>query len=227
MSLHRSTLPVLLVLSALPAACDSVTSGDSRDAECAYEPAAASPDEVMRALGFSLAQLRSTVAGERQAPLRWVNADPTVLETFPPPQETQLTMTVTPTGEPRFLAARRVGGRDNERLLCLPAAEIAADVRFTTADGGFDESWSVVLRASGGTGGAPGARFSVDLLAKPVKGSFRAAWRDLRPGETQALQLSGEVSAAGSSGTVDITRMIQMGNMGEGSGTSAARWGNR
>ena len=210
-----------IALAALAGGCEAL--GLGRDAACVYEMKAVGADETTP-LGFSLAQLRSSVAGTRQAALTWINADPSVLETFPAPQETSLTITALASREGRYLEARREGG-GQQRLACLGRAEIDGEVRLVTADGGFDDSWPVVFQASLASGSTPQASFDVDLLASPAKGTFRARWKNLEPGETQSLRIQGQVGTATTSGQVNISRMLTRNGTGNGGGTWAARWG--
>jgi hypothetical protein len=212
----------IVALAALTAGCLELPGG--REGTCVYEMKAVAVDEPTP-LGFSLAQLRRSVAGTHQVALTWINGDPSVLEAFPRPQETALTLTATTTGDGRYLEARREGGGDHERLLCLGRAEIDGEIRVVTADGGFDDAWPVVFRAQLTGADGPRSSFEVDLLASPPRGTFRARWKDLRPGEQQTLRLQGQLGVSSTSGQVSITRMLERNGRGEGSGTWAARWG--
>jgi hypothetical protein len=193
-----------------------------RDAKCVYERKAVGEQEVTP-LGFSLGEVRNRLNGTHLAALTWSNSDPGVLETFPAPAQTELTLTAVPDGEARYLEARREGS-NQQRLACMGRAEIDGQVRLATADGGFDDSWPVVFQASAASGSSAEASFGVDLLASPPKGTFRARWKELRPGETQSLRIDGQVGSAGTSGQVNISRMLTRNGTGEGSGTWTARW---
>jgi hypothetical protein len=212
----------LVALAGLAAGCELL---DHREGRCEYQAKAVGVDE-QTPLGFSLAQLRESANGTHQSTLTWVNSDPSVLETFPAPQETALTLTGATTGDGRYLEARVEGGRPGERLLCVGRAEIDGEVRVVTADGGFSDAWPVVFQASLG-GVPPRVGFLIDLLASPPKvGTFRARWKDLKPSEQQSLQLSGQLGVSGgTSGQVSISRTIKTRDGENGSGTWAAQWG--
>jgi hypothetical protein len=87
------------------------------------------------------------------------------------------------------------------------------EVTFRTADGGFDETWTVVASPNAGPQeNPPRGWFNVDLVGATIKGSFRAIPGTLGPGEEPVLGLSSSFGGGSATG------FLYAGRMKDGSG---------
>ena len=131
----RSAICVAVGLLAA-AGCSSPQSGGQTGGEgIGCVPVTVTPLELDEAspLGFSGAEALETIGGEWTRPLTWGKGG-----------ETELTLSIAYAGETRYLDREWKGdGAEAEPADdCPDVLELAISVEFTTADGGFAESWT-------------------------------------------------------------------------------------
>ena len=195
----------------------SSSSSTSSSADCPLEARALAPGENT-AYGFTLAQFVAAVEGERRAVLAW---DGGPMDTPPKGGKTALTVTIRRTGEGTYLVPVTAAPSG----ACQPKVRVPVEVRFVTADGGFDETWTATAGLAAGPVFQLNGHFSIDLLAMPARGTFRIAPRTLGPGENAVLLLGCTVGADTISGTIlaGVERRSDGGS--SGAGNVVARWG--
>jgi hypothetical protein len=217
--------PFLLLgaVGCVPFVDSEAQGGRARAAPCVQDTSTPAPGPDDRTgLGFSLNELTAAVTGPRQATMTWHDRRPSI-QTTPAASTTALSLEVTPTAPARYIRMRRADGPVTPGG-CFDRAEIDAAVRFQTADGAFDETWSVTLVTSLVAAGMPMATWLVDLATHPPRGTFRAMFAALEPDAKVSLRLDGQVFAGRTEGRISIEKTIQRGASGFGEGTFVADW---
>jgi hypothetical protein len=195
--------------------------GDSSfSAPCAYPPAQPIGLNDMTPLGVTAAQLLAYAGGTHLATLTWGLGTPGQDVTVTPTGTTTLTIDVTPMAGGVTLSEPEGG------LLCGPGTlAIAASVRFTTADDGFDETWQTSLFSSDGQS----LEFTEDLEKNPPTGTFRVVYTGTQTWTSTSTLLTATFDDRGARGNVQYAteEMFSTGPNGGGGGgliVQAATW---
>jgi hypothetical protein len=227
-------MALALVATSLLVACSpaSSDSGTHSDGDAALGAGGRSPGNCSEGapqpiglgdktpFGVTPAALLAYTSGTRTATLTWGTATPEQQVTVYPAGTTTLTIDVTP--KPGGVAFVQPEGGP----LCGPGTlTVEADVRFRTADGGFDETWHGTLFSNDGQS----LTLNEDLGQTPVSGSFRVTYTGSQAWSSTETLLTATFGAQGARGDVLYTTemMFSTGpNSGGGGGliVHAASW---
>jgi hypothetical protein len=153
--------------------------------------------------GGTVGEVLGLVVGKRRVPLAWERAH-AQWEQLPVGTTTMLTLEVTPLPDGiRFARSRWApapdagapvpAGATLPKLFCQSELVIDARVRFVTDDGGFDESWTLEVRAPSRSE----AGYVVDLDRNPPRGALRIRYRGPERIAKTTFYLDGSFLAGG------------------------------